>query len=58
MQHGIPFVTLGLNAGKWKIGIDRNSCEVESAAGSVTNAREWENKGKHFFVLTKPFHNS
>lgn len=30
----IPFVTMGLEAEKWKIGIDQNSYEVESTAGS------------------------
>lgn len=36
----IPFVTMGLEAEKWKIGIDQNSCEVESTAGS--GAKEGE----------------
>ena len=34
MYPGIPFVTVGLQSEKQKIGIEQNSCEVESTAGS------------------------
>lgn len=40
MQPGIPFVTMGLESEEWKIGIDQNSCAVESTAGN--GAKEGE----------------
>lgn len=40
MQPGIPFVTMGLESEEWKIGIDQNSCAMESTAGN--GAKEGE----------------
>ena len=40
VQAGIPFVTMGLESEEWKIGIDQNSCEVESTAAN--GAKEGE----------------